>query len=559
MTPIASFLYKAFDSKKTGWLLIMIATLVKSFLDAQFSSYEADKSFYLLLAKSISEGEGLTIPAASLIDPGVTVYTYHPSAITPVYSLIVSPLLQLFPGKYFLVTLIIELLSWLFLFAILRKLVFRITQDHFISNLFILFSGFFLYNIELSSSYKDVPAVALLLTAFLRCLDMGSNTSKLSAVGAILTSLLFILPGLLKLTYLPLAVVFPVSILLIAFLKQESRLLKQGTALLAIVIILLVANYFYFQFYARNIFASLPAYYAEYWSMSKTGNDFNPGFFPSNILKMYHFIPASVANLDVIGVQVKTHFDQLLDLYFAFTFVVHYTGILGLTGLFLFVCRKFYKKAIPEKMLFFIIGTLITLSLIVFLCCMSLRHQAIQYKGSETSWTYVMESKPYLLPILFLQICLFVFLFAKKQRTGIMKWLRVSLIIIMSAGALHGLYFFAGSLIRSNKTFTKGMSANQYAMHLADSTRKANPGKDIWLATEMQHLDWYAKLQGQKTLKNLRYLNDTTFHLPLNTILFTAINKEDSSRISDYLRRSDVSLHKNFHGAVLFFLQTNNE
>jgi len=48
------FIYRLLDQKKIGWLIIAIAAVCKSILVACFSNYEADKSFYLLLAKNIS-------------------------------------------------------------------------------------------------------------------------------------------------------------------------------------------------------------------------------------------------------------------------------------------------------------------------------------------------------------------------------------------------------------------------------------------------------------------------------------------------------------------------
>ncbi|MEO7984501.1 MAG: hypothetical protein ABI688_10505, partial [Bacteroidota bacterium] len=136
-----SFLYKLLDQKKISWLIIAIATIGKSILVAAFSNYETDKSFYLLLAKNLAAGKGFTIPVTLLSNPGITENIYLPSAASPLYSIIAAPLLKLFPGNYFLVTGLIESLSWMFLFIVLQKLAFLLMKNHCWTNLFILFSG----------------------------------------------------------------------------------------------------------------------------------------------------------------------------------------------------------------------------------------------------------------------------------------------------------------------------------------------------------------------------------------------------------------------------------
>ena len=99
------------------------------------------------------------------------------------------------------------------------------------------------------------------------------------------------------------------------------------------------------------------------------------------------------------------------------------------------------------------------------------------------------------------------------------------------------------------------MSVNGLATNEADSIRKANPGYDVWLATEMPHLDWYAKLQSQKVLNGLAILNDSTMRLPPKTILLTVVAKEDTAKISNYLHRSDVKQYRNYDNVYFVFRQ----
>ena len=101
----------------------------------------------------------------------------------------------------------------------------------------------------------------------------------------------------------------------------------------------------------------------------------------------------------------------------------------------------------------------------------------------------------------------------------------------------------------------KAKSINGLVTNEADSVQNANPGYAVWLATEMPHLDWYAKLHKQKVLNGLAFLNDSSLRLPLKTILFTAIAKEDTVNISAYLRRADVKQVRNYDNTYFVFRQ----
>ena len=334
------FLYQLLNQKKISWLVIAIATISKSLLVAFFSNYETDKSFYLLLAKNLSGGRGFTIPYTLLNNPGITENIYLPSAASPLYSIIAAPLLKLFPDNYFLVSWLIESLSWLFLFIVLRKLLFLLTENHFWTNLFILFSGFFLYTVEISSSSKDVLALALLFFALFRCISIGSTGSHPSFVYLVITALLFFLPGLMKLTYLPLTLVFPLSLLFIGFLKKEKRLLRYGSITLLLSLLLVTVHYFYFHSLETRTLALYPDFYSQRWSMAKSGNEYIAGFFPENIRMMYPFIPASVISLDFLGVQVKTHLVSVYPIYAILLHAINFIGLAFFGFAFLYLVKK---------------------------------------------------------------------------------------------------------------------------------------------------------------------------------------------------------------------------
>ena len=94
---------------------------------------------------------------------------------------------------------------------------------------------------------------------------------------------------------------------------------------------------------------------------------------------------------------------------------------------------------------------------------------------------------------------------------------------------------------------------------IADSSKKVNPHLNVWLATEMPHLDWYAKLNNQQVITGLVTLNDSSFKLPPKTMLLTAIAYEDTAAISAYLRKPGVTLYRNYDNVFLVYHEKTKE
>jgi len=472
-------LYGALNRKKAGWLLIIFATTCKSILTSVFSSYETDKSFYLLLSNNISEGKGLTIPVSLLNNPAVTENIFIPSASSPLYSILVAPLLKLFPGNYFLVTWMIETLSWLFLFIIAYKILRRLLQDYFWPNMFILFAGLFLYNIELSSSAKDVLSTGFLLAGFLQSLRLGSS-QHISWISIILSSILFMLPGLTKSIYTPITFVFPLSILFIGLLEKKRIRIQIGLSCLLISLVLLGASYFYFHRLETAALAQYSDFFLKKWFMAKSGDDFIPGIYFENLLRLYPFIPASIFYCESSRVQFRDHLPVFYKAYGFFLYLFNGIGIAGLVAVFFSVCKRYYRKLIPLRNIFLLTGLGISFAILAITCFLSLRFQAIEYKGSTDSWTFVYENRPYFFIILFLQLSLFIFLFSQSLYSGAWKTIQKILLVILATGCLHGVYFVSRNVIRPTKMKT---TLNQMISLKVDSVQKAKPPQQVLLVT----------------------------------------------------------------------------
>ena len=552
-----TFLYALLDRKNSYWIVILIAFSAKAILTAVFSNYEGDKSFYLLLAQSLGDGKGFSVPVSLLSNPSVTDHVYIPSAVSPLYSFLAMPLLKIFPGNFFLVTWIIESLSWLLLFIMLYRILKLLVGINFWCNVFILFSGFFLYNVELSSSSKDVLATALVFVALLQCLRITGSSNKISTGQAIIFAVLFILPGLVKYTYLPLVLVFPFALLFTYFINRQNRVLRAGLLTGLFSVLFLIVHYVYFRSLETTALNEHAVFYTNRWSLAKSGEEFIPGFYPENLLRLYPFTLAAFFNLDVGGIWVRTLAPSLYNAYGLALFFINILGIATIAALFVYVARKYFRKPVTSRISFFLIGSIISFSMLFLASALSLRYHAIEYKGSISSWTYVFENRPFIFSILFIQLGAFIFLVLKPAGPVFFLWLRRAILTLAIFAFIHGFYFIIKAGINPASVKPKTSSVNKLAVHDAGKFSELNPGKNVWIATEMQPLDWYAKLKGIKLLNHLSYLNDTAYKLPPNTILLTVVPQEDRSRLSSYLSSGKIDSSWNYDNTWFVYLEKN--
>jgi hypothetical protein len=465
------------------------------------------------------------------------------------------PLLKIFPGNYFMVTWLIESFSWLLLFIVLHQLIRLLTSSYFWANAFVLFSGFFLYNVELSSSSKDVLATMLIFYSLLRCLRIMEKKQNTSSVYLAVSALVFILPGLTKYIYIPLTIVFPFTLLFIYFLNREKPLLRAALVTGSLSIVLLALHFFFFRYLEANAIREHATFYTNRWSLAKSGDDFIHGFFPGNLLLLYPYLPAGVFNLDVGGVWVRSFMPSVYKLYGSLLYILNVIGIASLAAAFIYTCKKYFHKFISLRLAFFICGTIISFSMLFLVSALSLRYHTIEYKGSISAWTYVFENRPFIFSIIFLQLILVVFLFSKKQKTILLSRLSAALLVIMLISGVHGLYYLVKTSINPAGSKPRTLSINKLVIRDATQIAKANKDYRIWIGTEMQHLDWYAKLQDQKLLNHLAYLNDSSFKLPHKTILVTVIPKEDTLKINPYLHSNKIDSAWNYDRTWFIYMQ----
>ena len=92
MQQIWHYCKNVLSRKETGFIIIIIAVLIKILLQVAFFSIQGDKAFQLVAAKNLLDGHGLTFNYVSLND--LSTEKFSPLiGWPPGYSLVLTPLL----------------------------------------------------------------------------------------------------------------------------------------------------------------------------------------------------------------------------------------------------------------------------------------------------------------------------------------------------------------------------------------------------------------------------------------------------------------------------------
>ena len=467
-------LKKLFDSKRSEIICIVIAILNKSIIALLYSSLKADKALYLLFAKTFLE-TGKLAEAVHVFETGRITYLFDPAIHSPLYSLLCVPFLGI-TKSYFITQFIVSFLGWIVFFTALYKIACLLFQQRWITNLFVLWSGFFLYPHELISGPKDTLAAGLTLwSVFLVYQFITARPHWRTTVFLAIT-----LSGLAltKMLYLPLVALLVCILFISIFLKREKSYISQ-VALLAGMLLLIgfVVNTFVFQpahQLAANNAVSLP--------MSST--PIVHGFYPQNLLYTFPFISSSFINTQLWAVQVEKlagfSFGKVMKLFFSLD-VLFFVGLLLL-------CSVFYKKITSNKILSLLF--VVSLTIIGAVMCLSLTEKALVYHVSLGSWTYVSDARSFLVAMLTLQLLAFGFIFMYPK----LRYIRYILISLFFLAVSHGFYFTVKNIITFPATLEANTSNDAISQITTILKQKAGTGNAPMLVTSDRALRRYAQI-----------------------------------------------------------------
>lgn len=411
--------------KYISYAILLIAILLKTALFFHYFQFEGDKLFQAIAAKNLVNGKGLTFQYVAVNDLSHEIFEPL-NRWPPGYSLLIS-FFYIFTHSLITSCLIIDVLSIIFFFAILFKLLNLLGFPGYLTNLIIIFNGATIA-IYLSKP-TDLPGLEICLYIIYMSLLFFSDPSKKARYGIFIGFINSIAP-LLRYMYLPTAFVVPCILIWTGIAKKDKRLRKGGTFSFCVTAVVIISLLIFQKTYAGS---------AVYITLAKTG------FYPENLLQLYPVFFGSFFNLNFLILQIAaiTHITYTrilqgiiyINIFFAIAFII-----------------KFLKYSIHKKVAastpweyFIIAGSLINLTIFLLLALLSLTINLYSYVYFDAPWTYISDGRYFVLLMVLIPVIAGHYLFMQRVRLQfamhkIMQWL---FILILTFDITHGVYFIA--------------------------------------------------------------------------------------------------------------------
>jgi hypothetical protein len=474
MLNIRMAVQKLFGARKATAICLLLALMNKILIAWLYSNLGGDKSLYLLFTQSFLD-TGIMAEPVKIFETGADVYLFNPAIHSPLYTLLAAPFLWI-TKSYFITQLAVSISGWIIFYAGLYKIAQLFLKERWVVNLFILGTGFFLFPHELASTPKDTLAVAFVLWSIFFAhrffyLAHWKNTLllALAITGFCLTKLIYVPSGLIIL-----ALIF----LFLLRKKNKQQFIQYGILLTSVFIIGLLVHFFIFN----------PAYQlakGQTIRLPDDGTVFKTGFYPQNLLHCFPFISSSVINTNFWGVQVEKFSGISFTKQMQFFRLTDLVAVLVLGMLFI----KLFKQTRFQKVTVLLI--VVSLSVVATVFYLSLTQQAFSYKSASGVFTFVMEARVFLLPMILLQLILFRFVFLVNG----WRILRVVLLLLFLFECLHGAYFSFKQLTNASAVINAKANDDSIKKLCAAYKEVAKKKEGLVLVTSDNALRRYALLE----------------------------------------------------------------
>jgi hypothetical protein len=406
-------------------LLLLIGILAKTIFCYYYFLLEWDSQQQVIAAKNLLGGHGLTNEIVTIADLSSKIYKPL-TGWPPAYSYLIAALYTIVRDWFISCHLANLLFSALFIFSI-HKLLGFLNVKFWIGNVIILYWGFALTEDITHSSDTDLWGAACCLIAIWMCLKISKQKNyKLS--NAILLGLLAAAPAFIKYMFIPCSFIIPGLILLTALKTKNKSLLIFGwqvsCAAVGAVVMLLI-------FYGVSTRNSL---FSDHLLPPQTG------FFPENLKMFDPFFVKAVADIHFLSVQLEkiAHLPYAVSMRFAQPLNVLIA--LSLCAA-LFFWRKNWSISLSSPVTQFVcLSITYTLALLALFSVLSLTH----YSRLTVTWvwTYVWESRYYLLPKVLFTIFVGLAVQARTLTPRPIKLAAGVAMILMVVTLTHNIYFF---------------------------------------------------------------------------------------------------------------------
>ncbi len=480
---------KSKPSSSVSYLVLIIAIISINTWQLVLQNLGYDNSFSIAAAKNLSNGHGYGLTSVSEQDLSVTYYDPL-NKWPPGYSLLLALIKRLTNTDWFTSCYILNAIGATLLILALRKIFLLLQIPGRITNIYLLFAGFFPYAF-LSNAFSDLIAVSCFMWAIVLLFHMTIKKEYLIA-GSTGAGLLLGFCAWLKYLYLPIC---PIPFFFLLFYAWKTSDIKLFKAIIAgiIVVISSAAFILWFQHYHTGT-----AFYI---------NPSREGFFPKNLLHPGAVIPGSLIDLDFYNMQLSEIFHIP---YSKMSFIWRCINAILTAGL-LFLIYCFYKgngfRLEQPLQIFMTLGLAVSISICALLCYLSIT-QGPYSNASTPFWTYIEEIRYYGVVSIFIQQgVLFLILYQGNLLGRFKRYFILIMTLIVATVILHGFYFLPKQAL-IKKEFGKNRKTEQLdfiALKTANDLLK--DGNNLVICSNSTEVANIASLSGAPVLYDLKNLN----------------------------------------------------
>lgn len=458
------------------------------------------------MAKNLWQKGTLTEPVNLLQHNGVE-NLYNPAVLSPLYSILAAPLFGL-TGSVMVTQYALAVLGWVLFFGGLYKVAQVFFRQQWLVNLFVLFTGLFLYTHQLSEGPKDTLATAFTLWSVYFAYRFWVDAK---VANTLLLAFSIVLIIATKHLYLPLAFAF-LSTLLLLSVKSKGHLIQY---LLLVTFFFVIAGGAYYAFIHTAAMLG-----KSYSGLFYEGVAEPNGFHPQNWRYAFPFISSSFINTTFWGVQIQS----LLQIPFAATInALQILDILLLSCLIYAAVRnRHYIYRHKAVLLLFVLSATLAVSVYV----VSLYYGALVYKTAGTVFTFVSEARSFLFPVLCLQMAAFLLLFKQKFFS---PFLKKTILLLAAFASLHGFYFTVKQTTNAQKLRAENTLNSAVKKITNQALEMQQRDSSLQLVTTDNLLRRYAVLHN---VSARAMINGTAAQLKKGTVYLIATPAADSSLIN---------------------------
>jgi hypothetical protein len=537
-------LIKIFETRFAGVICFLFAIANRIIFTTLNSLIGSDTKVQLTYTKNLLAGKGIGVTKYFTSDLNSPVFDTQ-QMFPPGFSLTIIPFLKLFGDDEFKAVLAYDIVAAILFVIVIRLLGKKAGLPPALNNIVTLMAGCVQYLFFMSWSSTDAISLCFVLFGVAVTIDIINKKESIGLLRTLGLGILFCLPFFFRFMYLPIAILFPFAILLFAFSLKDKRLKIIGSKLL------ISSAFFLAIITVFNLIMAGNALFVH---------DYGRGIFFNQLTKWYPFLPASFINLD-FAAQLPEKVSSLSYSRVMFFFEIINPVLLVLFLILLWRYLAIHKKdtALSPHFLFIVIGSIISLSILLLLAYLTLTYKALPW--GLIRWTHSQHARYFAFIYAFMPLLLFVCLYhySSLLKKSFIKIFVFIALCCLAIEMLHGVYYNIKIVLKHKDLALIRDADNGYRNFTAilNEIKKRNSGGEVIVSSPDQYYLHAASQLGYKAIFDYENLSRTDLKVTVKTILLTPVHQQEAIIFKDYIEKKKPQLFSTIAGTYFYTEEIN--